>query len=263
MSFDIPKKISPAVSVENITKLYGKENNNIIRTSLNASTFNQTNLNSKKCNQQADSSVTQTTQNSKPTIKRKRVNGGGISLIKGQKWNINGNNGKIPAKINICLGWDSDNSDFEIDASAFMLAQNGKVSDDSCFIFYGQKKSPDNNIIYKSNNENPKLPDDAEFKINLINISRNIQKIIICLTIYEAFERNLDFSMTKNLYARITDENGTELAIYRTDSLSSDVTSLVVGELYRYKDSWKFCAVGSGFRRDLAGFCNIYGVELE
>lgn len=263
MSFDIPRKISPAVSAENITKLYGKDNNNIIRTSLNANTLNQANLNSKKGSQQTDSAVTQSTQNSKSTIKRKRVNGGGISLIKGQKWSINGNNGKIPAKINICLGWDSDNSECELDASAFMLAQNEKVPDDSWFIFYGQEKSPDGSIIYKSNTENPQLPDDAEFKINLININRNIQKIIICVTIYEAFERNLNFSITKNLYARITDENNRELAIYRADNLSSDVTSLVVGELYRYKDSWKFCAVGSGFKRDLAGFCNIYGVELE
>lgn len=259
MSFDIPRKINPAVSAENITKLYGKDNNNIIRTSINAQTFNQDNLNSKKSSQQTDSVIS----HSKPINKRKRINGRGTALIKGQKWNIIGINGRIPAKINICLGWDSDNSEYEIDTSAFMLTQNEKVPDDNWFIFYGQEKSPDNSIIYKSNSENPNLPDDAEFKINLINISRNIQKIIICITIYEAYKRNMNFSAIKNLYARITDENNRELAVYRADNLSSNVTSLVVGELYRYKDSWKFCAVGSGFKRDLSGFCNIYGVELE
>lgn len=259
MSFNIPRKINPAVNTENITKLYGKDNNNIIKTSINAQTLNQTNLNSKKSSQQTDSIIS----HSKLVNKRKRTNGRGTILIKGQKWNITEINGRIPNKINICLGWDSDNSGCEIDASAFMLAQNEKVPDDSWFIFYGQEKSPDNSIIYKSNTDNPNLPDDAEFKINLININRNIQKIIICITIYEAAERNLNFSAIKNLYARITDENNRELAIYKAGSLSSDVISLVAGELYRYKDSWKFCAVGSGFKRDLSGFCNIYGVELE
>lgn len=258
MPFDIPRKISPPVNSGNITKLYGKENNNIIRTSINKNTFNQANVNSRKGTQQTAAGP------AKSVFKRKRTNGtGSTALIRGQKWSISGNNGKIPAKINICLGWNSDNPDCELDASAFMLAQNEKVPDDNWFIFYGQEKSPDNSIIYKSNSENPQLPDDAEFKISLNEINRNIQKIIICVTIYEAFKRNLNFSMTKNLYARITDQNGTELAVYRADNLSSDITSLVIGELYRYKDSWKFCAVGSGFRCDLAGFCNIYGVEIE
>ncbi|MDE6729615.1 MAG: TerD family protein, partial [Oscillospiraceae bacterium] len=44
---------------------------------------------------------------------------------------------------------------------------------------------------------------------------------------------------------------------------STHVKSLLIGLFYRYKDTWKFNAVGSGVGRDLPAFCGMYGVNLE
>lgn len=248
LGFNVPKKTNCAVNANNIAKIYGRENNKIIKNPISTANMNR-----------QKSVVNQPIQqtNPKPAVVRTRVQGNGARLIRGQKWNI-------PAdRLKIGIGWDCTNSSCELDVSAFMLTQNGKVPDESWFVFYGQDKSPDKSVTYKSNADNSYSPDDAEMTVLLNEVANNINKITICVTIYEALQRRLDFSAVSNIYLRIMDMNGIELAKYQAEKLPSDVMSLVVGELYRYNNTWKFCAIGKGFRKDLAAFCNIYGVEIE
>ncbi|MDE6520803.1 MAG: TerD family protein [Ruminococcus sp.] len=263
MEFIVPEKINRAVSISDVSRLYGKNNSDIIKSSLSIANISQNKLNSisSTANCNAHQAVQQTSV--KSTIKRKRIVSSENLLIKGQKWTIAGKNVSIPIKLKIGIGWEVLNSACEVDASAFMLAKNGKVPDESCFIFYGQDKSSDNSVIFQSNSSNMNLLDDAEINISLDSVRKDVEKITICLTIYESFQRNLDFSMVKNIYARIMDGNGTEIARYNGEYLPESVTSLVIGELYRYKDSWKFYAIGSGYRKDLADFCGLYGIQLK
>ncbi|MBQ4431371.1 MAG: TerD family protein, partial [Synergistaceae bacterium] len=39
-------------------------------------------------------------------------------------------------------------------------------------------------------------------------------------------------------------------------------TAVVVGELYRHGNEWKFNAVGSGFKGGLEALCRNYGVNI-
>lgn len=262
MGFDVPKKINHAVNLGNIAKVYGRENNNIIKKPLESANIRQENLNARNPAVSVNNPVQQVQSAqptvNKPVISRKRVQGNGVNLVRGQKWRIAGTN-----VLKIGIGWDCTNSECELDVSAFMLAQNGRIPDEKWFVFYGQDRSPDKSVSYKSNSENSYSPDDAEMTVLLDNVDININKITICVTIYEALQKRFDFSMIKNFYIRIMNTNGTELARYQADNLSADITSLVAGELYRYNNEWKFCAIGKGFRKDLAEFCRIYGVEIE
>ena len=121
---------------------------------------------------------------------------------------------------------------------------------DNWFIFYGHDKSLDNSLLYKSNKNNPSSPDDAEIIITLNRVASNINRITICVTIYEALSNGYDFNSVSNFYARIKDNNNSEL-LYQDITDLGNVTSLVVGELYRYKDSWKYSNVSSGYHRKL------------
>ena len=42
----------------------------------------------------------------------------------------------------------------------------------------------------------------------------------------------------------------------------TNVTSMVVGEVYNHNGVWKFNAVGDGVAKDLAGLCAMYGVNV-
>ena len=203
-------------------------------------------------------------QQAQPVVRRNRVEPTGDRLAKGQKYSIKDRDGRPATQLKICLGWDIKDGRCELDASAFMLADNGKVVGDEWFIFYGQPDSPDNGVHYKVYKDDPNSPDDAAIVLDLTRVDQRVQKIALAVTIYEASQHALNFGMVQNLYARILDSRtNREIACFRMDECYSSVTAMVLGELYRYKGEWKFNAVGSGVNQDLAQFCGMYGVALE
>ena len=69
--------------------------------------------------------------------------------------------------------------------------------------------------------------------------------------------------MLKDAYIRIIDQaSNQELASFQMDEYYSNVTSMMIGELYKHNQIWKFHAVGNGVARDLAGLCELYGVAV-
>lgn len=189
----------------------------------------------------------------KPPKKQRNLPTGNVFLKKGQKVSVDDS-----STMKIALGWDILDSRCELDGSAFMLGADGKVLGDEWFIFYGQDVSPDNSVKYSSGNTS----DDAVIEIDFRKINPSVEKIVFSVTIYEAVEKNLNFGMTENVYSRIIDSSNNEVFRFQLDECYNNVTAMVLGELYRYKGSWKFNAVGSGVARDLAGFCAMYGVRL-
>ena len=64
-------------------------------------------------------------------------------------------------------------------------------------------------------------------------------------------------------FIRIVDEvTGQELIRYDLGEDFSIETALVVGELYKNNNEWKFNAIGSGFQGGLAALCGHYGIEV-
>ena len=212
----------------------------------------------------ANASYASNPANNRPNVKRNRVEPTGDRLAKGQKYSIKDRDGRPAEQLKICLGWDVKDGRVELDASAFMLCDNGKVPGDEWFIFYGQPDSPDNGLHYKIFNDDPNSPDDAAIIMDLTRVDARVTKIALAVTIYEAAAHSLNFGMVQNLYARILDSRtNREIASFKMDDCYSSVTAMVLGELYRYKGEWKFNAVGAGKNLDLAAFCGMYGVALE
>ncbi len=199
----------------------------------------------------------------KPKITRKRAPATGKTIIKGQKIALEQPGEPPVGRIKIALGWECRDSRCELDASAFMLGGGDKVPSDDWFIFYGQPDSPDKSVSYRVFADDPSNCDDAAVEIDLSRVDPRVDKIAVAITIYEAFEKKLNFGMVPSVYARIINcAANKEIIRFELTDRNSAVTALVVGELYRYKGAWKFNAVGSGVNRDLAGFCGMYGVEL-
>ncbi|MBO4865155.1 MAG: TerD family protein [Ruminococcus sp.] len=224
----------------------------------------QTNFGVQQPVNNAPASYASNPANSRPNIKRNRAESTGDRLAKGQKYSVKDRDGRPAEQLKICLGWDVKDGRVELDASAFMLGDNGKVPGDEWFIFYGQPDSPDNGLHYKIFKDDPNSPDDAAIIMDLSRVDQRVTKIALAVTIYEAGAHSLNFGMVQNLYARILDSRtNREIACFKMDECYSSVTAMVLGELYRYKGEWKFNAVGSGVNKDLAAFCGMYGVALE
>ena len=187
----------------------------------------------------------------------------GVHLKKGQKLALAGVSGQALTSIKVCLGWDILNQACDLDASAFMTGANGKVIGDDWFVFYGQTVSPDGSIQHSGDSQGQGDGDDEVITIDLNKVDPNVQKIAFVVTINEALEKGLNFSMVANAYVRVVDNTtGQEISRFNLTDYYATVTSMVVGEIYRHNGQWKFNAVGDGLARDLAGLCAFYGVNV-
>ncbi|MCM1215052.1 MAG: TerD family protein [Lachnospiraceae bacterium] len=188
--------------------------------------------------------------------------GGKVSLAKAAS-----EAGVALAKVVVGLGWDTNRydggSDFDLDASMFMLGASGKVRSDSDFIFYGNKTGP--GVTHTGDNRTGAGEgDDEQIIVDLAAVPADVEKLAVTVTIDKATERGQNFGMVENSYVRIFDEaTGTEMIRYDLGEDYSIETAVVVGELYRNNGEWKFNAIGSGFQGGLKALCGNFGVDAE
>lgn len=147
------------------------------------------------------------------------------------------------------LGWDArstDGQDFDTDASAFLLAANGKVRGDSDFIFYNNLTSSDGSVTHTGDNRTGEGDgDDESLKIKLDAVPSDVDKIIFVVTIHDAQARRQSFGQVSGAFIRlVNDDNQTEVARYDLTEDASTETAMLFGELYRHNGEWKFRAVG-------------------
>lgn len=191
-----------------------------------------------------------------------------VSLIKGQKVNLQKEDGTNLNKVIVGLGWDTNKYDgqaaFDLDASAFLLASNGKVRSDKDMIFYGNLKSLDESVEHTGDNLTGEGDgDDEQIKIDLSKIPADVEAIAVTVTIYDAENRKQTFGQVSNAFARIVDQDSnSEVIRYDLGEDYSTETVLVVAKIYRYNGNWKIEAVGSGYNNGLAGLGKDFGVNI-
>lgn len=192
----------------------------------------------------------------------------GVSLQKGQKVSLTKGNPGL-SKVVVGLGWDVNQfdtgGDFDLDAAAFLLADNGKVSAQGDFVFFGNLEHSSCSVRHLGDNlTGAGEGDDEQIKIDLSLVPANITKIAFTVTIYEAEQRRQNFGQVNNAFIRIYNEtNGEELLRYDLGEDFSIETAAVFGELYKNGDEWKFNAIGSGYQGGLAALCANFGVEVD
>lgn len=193
-----------------------------------------------------------------------------ISLSKGQKISLSKEDPSL-TKIVVGLGWDtnkySGGYDFDLDASCFELGANDKVTKETDFIFYKNLDSTDGAIHHTGDDRtggNSDDGDDEQIIVDLTKIPDNIQKIAFTATIYDADKRNQNFGQVSNAYVRLVNEStGAEIVRYNLGEDFSIETAIVICEVYKHNDEWKFNAVGAGFSGGLAALCKNYGIDAE
>ena len=189
-----------------------------------------------------------------------------ISLNKGGNLSLSKTDPSLKNLI-VGLGWDArptDGADFDLDASAFMIKEDGKVRTDSDFIFYNQTKSSCGAIEHTGDNRTGAGDGDDECVIVLLDkIPADIQKVIFCVTIHEAEARKQNFGQVSHAYVRIVNkDSNSEVARYDLSEDASVETAMIFGEIYRHTGEWKFKAVGQGYLGGLAALANQYGINI-
>lgn len=170
-------------------------------------------------------------------------------------------------RIMIGLGWDeraTDGADFDLDASAFLLNEGGRVRSDSDFIFYNNLRSADGSVEHAGDNRTGGGDgDDEQIKVDLSRVPADVHKIAVTVTIHEGESRRQNFGMVSNAFIRVVDEtSGREITRYDLNEDASVETAMIFGEVYRHNGEWKFRAVGQGFKGGLGPLARNYGVNV-
>jgi len=170
-------------------------------------------------------------------------------------------------RIMVGLGWDvraTDGKDFDLDASAFLLASSGKVRGDSDFCFYNNMNCSDGAVIHQGDNRTGEGEgDDEQIQITLSKVPADVDKVAIVVTIHEGEKNNQTFGQVSNAFIRLVDENtGKEVVRYDLSEDASTETAMILGEVYRHGGDWKFRAVGQGFQGGLGPLATNYGVSV-
>lgn len=170
-------------------------------------------------------------------------------------------------RILIGLGWDTrttDGTDFDLDASAFLLGASERVRGDDDFIFYNNLRSSDGSVEHTGDNRTGEGEgDDEALKVELGKVPVDIQKVAVTVTIHDGEVRRQSFGMVSNAFIRVVnDVTGREIARYDLSEDASTETAMIFGEIYRHNGEWKFRAVGQGYKGGLAPLARNFGVNI-
>jgi tellurium resistance protein TerD len=189
-----------------------------------------------------------------------------ISLNKGGNLSLSKTDPTLNNVI-IGLGWDArptDGQDFDLDASAFMLKNDGKVRSDADFIFYNQLRSSCGSIEHAGDNRTGAGDGDDESLILQLNkIPLDVERIAFTVTIHDADIRKQNFGQVSNAFIRVVNKDtNVEVARYDLSEDASIETAMIFGEIYRNNGEWKFKAVGQGYAGGLAPLARNFGINI-
>ncbi len=188
-----------------------------------------------------------------------------ISLTKGQRISLEKVAPGLEAVL-VGLGWDinktDSGTDFDLDASVFMLGSDDKIITEKHLIFYNNPKSPDESasVEYMGDNRTGAGEgDDEVVLVNLTKVPADVQKLVFIVTIYEADQRMQNFGQVDNAFVRLVDvKTKNEILRYDLAEDYSIETALIMAELYRKDGTWRMSAVGSGYQGGLQALLNRY-----
>ena len=189
-----------------------------------------------------------------------------VSLQKGRNLNLSKTDPTLKSVL-VGLGWEAratDGADFDLDASLFMLQENGKVRSDDDFIFYNHLQSACSSVEHTGDNETGIGDgDDEALKIRLTQVPEAIKRLVVAVTIHDAVARKQNFGMVEDAFVRIVNlDTNAEITRFNLSGDYSTETAVIFAEIYRHNGEWKFKAVGQGYSGGLAALANQHGVDI-
>ena len=171
-------------------------------------------------------------------------------------------------EIMIGVGWDLkafESKPLDLDASLFLLDREDKTRVDKDFIFYNSLTDSEGAVKHMGDSRTGAGDGDDEIiMVDLSLLPFDIAKISFVLSIYDMELEGHNFSMVKNVYFRIVNQN-TEHEIFRYE-LDEELTGdegLIIGELERVGTEWIFKAVGETVEGGLGKIADNYGMIIK
>lgn len=165
--------------------------------------------------------------------------------IKEKKKSFLGSIGDVLSRSAASISEKKNN--FDLDSSIFLLDTNNKMVE---LVYFGNLIDSNQCVIHKGDNLTGigiKGADKENIIINLPKIPQQVNRLVFVVNIFQCRSRGQHFGMIGGAFIHINDENtNKELCRFNLTEDYSGKTALIVGEIYRHNNDWKFFAVGEG-----------------
>ncbi|MDF9717507.1 TerD family protein [Nocardioides sp. ChNu-153] len=192
----------------------------------------------------------------------------GVTLRKGGNVSLAKAAGAPLTRLRIGLGWDvrvTTGVDFDLDASALLVGQDGRVLSDQHFVFYNNLTSPDGSVHHSGDNTTGEGDgDDETIEVDLPTVPEQAVRVVFPVSIHDADLRGQSFGQVSGAFIRVVDAvREVEVARFDLTEDASTETAMIFGELYRRDGDWKFRAIGQGYASGLLGIVHDFGVDAS
>ena len=170
-------------------------------------------------------------------------------------------------EITLGVGWDLkrfEGDPIDLDASVFLLDKNDKTRQDEDFIFYNNLTAREGAVKHMGDSRTGAGDgDDEKIVIDLMALPFEIIKIAFVLSIYDLDLNANNFTMVKNVYFRIlNNETNLESFRFELDDEMGNGTGLYIGYIERVGSDWMFKALGEPIHGGLTKAATDYGIVV-
>lgn len=158
--------------------------------------------------------------------------------------------------VRAVLTWTAGPGIPDVDVSALLLTGQGRVRDDSDFVFYNQPRHRSGAVSHGGKSTSASAMTDAVL-VDLDAVEAAIESVLIAASVDGG-----SFGAIPGLALAIYQTNGALLATFEITDATTE-TACVFGELYRRSGGWKFRAVGQGYDSGLGGLAADFGITVE
>ncbi|MDI2129978.1 VWA domain-containing protein [Yinghuangia seranimata] len=145
----------------------------------------------------------------------------------------------------------------DVDVSALLLDDGGKVRGEDDFVFYNQPSHPSGAVAHAGKQQGADGTATDAIRVDLSRVPAGVERIVI-----GASADGGTFGQVPGLSLKLLDEAGREHAVFDITDATTE-TAYLFGELYLRNGAWKFRAVGQGYASGLAGLATDFGIAVE
>ncbi len=172
---------------------------------------------------------------------------------------------EIPSLRSVVLGvWlasvDSVLTDNLVVATILCDAGSQALSDEH-FVFFNQLTSPERSVTQLVG---PSGRDTEQIEVDLRDVPPDVSRIVVVAYLNEGVASHRSLGQLREASIRVLDLAG-DVELVRSENLATGLTTetgLVLGELYRHDNGWKFKVVGQGYTDGLVAMAADFGLAL-
>jgi stress response protein SCP2 len=162
--------------------------------------------------------------------------------------------------VRAVLCWSPGSGVPDVDASALLLDESGRVGADEDFVFYNQPRHPSGAVRHlPKTQEQDGMRESVEADLGAV--APHVDRVLLAASADAGTFADVQ-RLRLLLYAG-GEPPAEPLLQFDIEPETGAETAMICGELYRRGSGWKFRALGQGYDTGLVGLATQYGITVE